>query len=333
MFLPVLLLLLAPVLLPGCYTGSLDEPLLLNKEVSFEVSSHLFPGKTISALEVRDDKNYGFAVGREVFLLRNGVESHHELSSDVMDLALNDHDQSWWAGTTSSGLARIREGRVDYFTRASHQLPRDMVFYVDCDINGRVWFSSSAHLLGGVGCYEEGNLRFFTPKNSLLPDNLIKSIVCRGEKTWIATGGTVTQQKVVEITGDDWQLPPVEGYYLMNMDVSSKGTLFVIDDAGLSSSSFMNHKVYRLRNDSVTNILPEQSRFAFTPWRLLADHRDYLWLAGWGSGGKMEISVFDGEQWQKAPADFPGLLVHCMAVDRSNGLWMGTDDGIYLLRQ
>lgn len=317
----------------GCKTGPIDEPWLFSKEVRFGVSAQLFPGKVIKVLEVRDEKNYGYAVGKEVFLFRNGVESHHELTSEILDLAWNERDQSWWVGTYSSGLAKIGEGGVTYFTVASHQLPRDMVFHVACDISGRVWFSSSAHLLGGVGCYEGGSLRIFTPENALLPDNLIKSIVCRGEKTWIATGGYVAQQKVVEITGDQWKLLPVEGYYLMDMDVSSRGTLYIIDDVSLSSSSHMTNKVYRLRNDTVTNILPEVSRFSFHPWRLVADHRDYLWLAGWGTGDKMNLSVFDGEKWQEPPSEFPGLFIHCMAVDRSNSLWIGTDDGIYILRQ
>ncbi len=118
----------------------------------------------------------------------------------------------------------------------------------------------------------------------------------------------------------------------MDMDVSSQGTLYVIDDVGLSSS-MMTNKVYRFRSNSVVNILPEISRFACHPYQLKADLRDYLWLAGFGAKEKTNLSVFDGEKWQKPPADFPGLLISCMAVDRSNSLWLGTDDGIYLLRQ
>lgn len=328
----LILTALAAELLPGCYTGSGDDTWLFRKEVSFEISEQLHPGKTIRVLEASDDQNYGYASGKEVFILRNGLESHYELTSQVLDLAWNAWDQSWWAGTYSSGLARIGKGSVTYFTKASHQLPRDMVFHVACDINGKVWFSSSAHLLGGAGCYDGGTFTFYTPDNSPLPDNLIKSIVCRGEKTWIATGGYVTQQKVVEITSDQWILLPVEGYYLTDMDVSSQGTLYVIDDVSLSSS-FMTNKVYRWRSDSVTNILPGISRFDYWPRLLRADQRDYLWLAGFGGGEKTDLSVFDGETWQEAPEGFPNLTIYCMAVDRSNSLWLGTDDGIYLLRQ
>lgn len=61
-----------------------------------------------------------------------------------------------------------RGGGVTYFTVASHQLPRDMVFHVACDISGRVWFSSSAHLLGGVGCYE-GAPPYFHPRKRAPP--------------------------------------------------------------------------------------------------------------------------------------------------------------------
>ncbi len=212
-------------------------------------------------------------------------------------------------------------------------MPRDLVFHVACDSKGRVWFSSSAHLLGGLGCYSDGTFQFFTPDNSILPDNLIKDITCNGENVYVATGGYVGQQKVVEISNGEWKLLPVEGYYLMDMDVSKKGTLYVIDDVSLSSSYQMTNKVYRLRNDSVVNILPDVSRWDYYPHRVKADLRDYLWLAKFSSGESPNLAVFDGERWQEPPAGFPELLINCMAVDRSNALWLATTNGIYILPQ
>ena len=83
---------MVPVLLQGCKTEPVDDSGLSRKEMSFEISDLLHTGKAIKALWVRDDKNYSFAAGNEVFLFRNGIESHYKLSSEVLGLAWNDLD-------------------------------------------------------------------------------------------------------------------------------------------------------------------------------------------------------------------------------------------------
>ncbi len=142
---------MVPVLLQGCKTEPVDDSGLFPKEVSFEISDLLHTGKAVKALWVRDEKNYSFAAGNEVFLFHNGMESHYKLSSEVLGLAWKELDNTLWAGTSASGLARISNDVVTYYTKASHSLPRDLVSHVDCDSNGRIWFSSSAHQLGGAG--------------------------------------------------------------------------------------------------------------------------------------------------------------------------------------
>jgi hypothetical protein len=190
-------------------------------------------------------------------------------------MAWNEIEKVLWFGTWSSGLARFKDGKISYFTQSSNNLPRDLVSDLVCDCNGTVWFSSSAHLLGGLGRYLNDGFKFYAPGNSSLPDNLIKSIACVGERIFVATGGTVTQQKVVEIDGNKWKLLPVAGYYLMDMDVDREGRVYVIDDVGLSSSSNSTNKIYLFDNDNYRNILTDGS----WPHCLKTDLRNYLWVS------------------------------------------------------
>jgi ligand-binding sensor domain-containing protein len=326
-------LLILLVLLSYCKTGPVDDIFLYREAISFAVGDHLVPGKKVKCLEVVDNNTYSWSSGPEIFIRTRGQESHEELTSEVLCIARNPIDQSLWAGTYSSGLARISNGEVTYFTKEKDGLPRDLIFHIACDSRGRVWFNSSAHLLGGLGCFSDGTFQFFTPDNSILPDNLIKDIACSAENVFVATGGTVTQQKVVKISNGEWMLLPIEGYYLMDMDISKKGTLYVIDDVSLSSLATMTNKIFRFRNDIVVNILPEESRFYSHPYRLMADLRDYLWLAKFSSGDSQNLAVFDGERWQEPPEGFPDILINHMAVDRSNAIWLATTNGIYILPQ
>lgn len=327
------LLAVLPLFLAGCKTGPVDDVFLYREEVRFDISDHLAPGVPITALYAVDEKNYGYASGDKVVWVRNGTERTVTLTSAILDIAWDGARQTLWAGTVASGLACVDEEGVTYYTTKSHGLPRDVIMHVACDNVGRVWFASSAHLLGGLCCLSGSSLHIFTPENSILPDNLIKDIACCGSKTYVATGGYVGQQKVVEIDDTSWNLLPVEGYYLMDMDVSSHGTLYVIDDVGLSSSSYMTNKVYRYRNDSVTSMLPDYHRFEYVPVCVKADLRDYLWVSAYSRDDLHNLMVYDGENWLEPPAGFPALFIRSMAIDRSNGLWLGSTEGIYILRQ
>jgi ligand-binding sensor domain-containing protein len=158
-------------------------------------------------------------------------------------------------------------------------------------------------------------------------------MACSGEKLFIATGGTVTQQKVVTLENGEWKTLPIQGYYLMDMDVDPEGRVYVIDDSGLSSSSMMTNKIYFYDKHDCKNILLEKTRFENTPYILKTDLRNYLWVARFTNPPAGNLAVYDGEKWQDAPESFPETFVNCMAVDQNNTVWLGTRDGIYCLEQ
>jgi ligand-binding sensor domain-containing protein len=325
----LIIVLLGILSFSGCNIITEKEELILNPEIDFTISSHLAIGKEITSIVAIDENNYFYSIGNEIFCIENSRENHMSATSKVLAMAWNDIGKVLWFGTWSSGLARFKDGKISYFTQISNNLPRDLVSDLVCDCNGTVWFSSSAHLLGGLGRYMNGGFKFYAPGNSSLPDNLIKSIACVGDRIFVATGGTVTQQKVVEIDGNKWKLLPVAGYYLMDMDVDREGRVYVIDDVGLSSSSNSTNKIYLFDNDNYRNILTDGS----WPHCLKTDLRNYLWVSKSGPENSGNLTVYDGKSWHEVPFGFPEMFINCISVDKDNAIWLGTTDGIYMLKQ
>ena len=315
----------------GCITDTMVDDTHLSKEIVFTVSGHFAEQNEISSLVATDTGNYYYATGNQIIKVENAKSTTFSATSEVLVIALNKSDQSLWFGTKSSGLGHYKDGKIRYYTMESDALPRNLVHCIACDEDGAVWFSSSAHRLGGLCCYKNGKIEIFTPQNAALPDNLIKSISCKDGIVYVATGGTVNQQKMIQIEGNRWKLLPVEGYYLMGMDVDSEKRLYVIDDTGLSSS-MMKPRIWQYENGTIKNIAPDISMFALFA-TLKTDLRNFVWLAKYESNNNVRLTVFDGKTWHDAPADFPDIFIKCMAVDRNNTVWLGTDQGIYLIKQ
>lgn len=330
----LLSILLSGIMSGGCLfeITETDTP-FFGGDPQFTVTRILAEGKSISALEVTDENNYCYSVGNKLFIIKDNLETSVDLPSDVMSIALDKPGQTLWLGTYSSGLVSLKNGKTTFYNQQNSQLPRNLVRDVLCDSRGRVWFNCSAHKLGGLGLWSDGKITVFTPENSSLPDNLIKSTAIRNDILYVATGGTVTQQKV--FTGDEngWDPLPVTGYYLMDMDVDDAGTLYVIDDSGLSSSMITN-KIYQVDSNGSRDILKQKNRWDETPYIVKTDRRKYLWVTRFTTQtGKRQLTLFDGENWLEAPEDFPDFYIKCMAVDNKNNLWLGTDKGIYILEQ
>ena len=329
--LPFIILLI----ISGCKTGEIDEISNLNEEIRFEVSEHLYLGNQVKAIAFAGPDHWFFASGNEIMEVINSQQKVHTASSPVISMAWNKKEEALWFGTQTSGLGRLKNGQISYFTKESHGLPRtEYIRNVNCDENGEVWFNTSAHKLGGLGRYKEGNFQFYTPENSLLPDNLIKSISIQGKNVYVATGGYVTQQKLIRISGENWELLPVNGYYLMDMAVDRKGIVYIIDDYSLSSAFPNNSGIFVYDGQEVTKTKPEMAPgYWYNPYLLTTDQRNYLWVAQFRSGAEnIILQVYNGKEWIQ-PTSFPDVHIHCMAADKANTLWIGTGNGILKLKQ
>lgn len=322
------------LLLLCCKTGEIDNVSFLSEEVSFEISDHFYPGLSIKAISIVGADHWFYASGNAITEVKTGQETVHTATSEVISMSWNKIEEMLWFGTRSSGLAKLENGHVTYFTKESHGLPRtEFIRNVACDNEGAVWFNSSAHMLGGMGYYKNRQFSFYTPENSALPDNLVKSISISSNSVYVATGGTVTQQKVIKISGDRWELLPITGYYLMGMTVDQDETLYVINDYGLSSSMPHNTHIIIFDGEKTQTLNPENNiGLRYNPYILATDRRNYLWVAQFGSGTIKNLQVWNGKHWFE-PETFPDDFINCIAFDSGNTAWIGTNNGVYLVEQ
>ena len=307
-----------------------------SSEINFEISEHLFSGNSVKTIEFITD-GYYYSVGKEIFYTKqSGQTSSFEAGSEVISMAFNEKDKSLYFGTYSTGLGKFDGSKTRYYTIENSGLPRNLISNVECDNTGNVWFSSSAHQLGGLIKYSGRSFTKFLPENSQLPDNLIHQIKHRNGKIFIVSGnankgGTIT----FEIDGGNWnELFESGGCSMSDLDIDSKGKIYYIDDSReyCGGGLFADEVVFSFSNNQKT-ILREYEDFADFPYLLKIDKRNYVWVAKFSSNQHKNFSVFNGEKWNEAPTEFPDDFIHCVEVDNDNNIWLGTNNGIYILNQ
>jgi len=328
------LIFLFLLLILGCKTGEIDDVTLLNEEISFEITTHLYPGTSIKAITFSGPNHWFYASGNDITEVINDQKTIHAVTSEVISMDWNNTEGALWFGTNSSGLGQLKNGSISYFTKDSHGLPRtEYISNIVCDKEGGVWFNSSAHKMGGLAYYNNGSFTFYSPENSVLPDNLVKSIIYSGTNIYLTTGGIVGQQKLVKISGDQWELLPVTGYYLKDMTVDRNGILYLIDDYSLSSSFPNNSRIIVFDGQKIENLTPDNvSGSWYHPYIVKTDMRNYLWVAKFGGETSQNLQVYNGKDWIE-PTSVPDDFIHCISIDSRNRVLLGTDNGIYLLEQ
>jgi hypothetical protein len=267
--------------------------------------------------------------------MESGSLKDYNLGYSVLDLAVAP-DQSVWIGT-SGGLCHFQEGQTTWYTKENAGLPRDYVMNVEAAPDGRIWFASCAHQLGGMGIYDGRNFTFLTPENSPLNQNMIDDIEINEHGiVYISTSGTVGMTNIYSVDGNDWKcLGSEEGtfYWVFNFSISPSGIIYLVEDFSLSST-FRTNKLYGYSNNEWENISLEEGRqigfFGLTG----TDKRDYCWVPSASQEG-LSMMVYTGKKWEISPTDFiTGDIITVIEADKNNNVWLGTyTDGIFILNQ
>jgi len=307
-----------------------------NSPISFEVSDQILDGEKVSCVDFDSDGNAWIAVGSKLHFYDGKISDTYEVNSEILDVSVGTEGKVWIA-TKDRGLALFSNGKFTYYTKQNSDLPRDLIIAVEAAPDGSVWFSSSAHMLGGLMHFDGEDFDLFTPENSILNQNLIIDLkIDRLGNVFFASEGTVTESKVFMIDqrynltalGDETQF-----YWIGSLDVNSKSEAIVFDDHSLSScmkcytdaiSVFRKGKWTKLEADFDLNFFN----------RMFVDKRDFIWTQGSIKGDYKSYFVFDGDEWHRSPKDmFSDAFIYSVKVDPHNNIWFCTNDGIYILSQ
>jgi signal transduction histidine kinase/ligand-binding sensor domain-containing protein len=147
-------------------------------------------------------------------------------SSDLSATCLlRDHDGVLWIGTTSDGVYRVNDGRVDHYT-TSDGLSGDAVSRLFEDREGDVWVATT----GGVDRFRDARVVTFSVRQGLKADAVSSIEAGQENRVWIGNFGALQSWqngKISTITPKDG-LP---GKRITSLLEDHAGTLWVgVDD-------------------------------------------------------------------------------------------------------
>jgi hypothetical protein len=313
-----------------------DFPDNFNSEINFDISERILEGKSVNCVDFDSDGNAWIASGSSLISYKHKEIGTWEVGSDIRDLSVGP-DGKVWIATKDRGLALFDDGKFTYFTMQNSGLPRDLILAVEAAPDGTVWFSCSAHMLGGLMHYDGKKFDLFTPENSILTQNLVFDLkVDKQGNVFLSSEGTVTQAKVFVIDqrktwtalGGDYSF-----YWIGSLDVNSKSEAIVVDDYSLSSCGGCNSNSLSIYRNGTWNKLTADFDLDFFN-RMFVDRRDYIWVQGSTKGDYHSYFVFDGHQWKRSPKGMiPDGFIYTVNVDPYNNIWFCTNKGIYILNQ
>jgi hypothetical protein len=329
-----LLLLLFSVFLFSC-----DDEEFSNKnyhQINFDVSEWVLKGENITCLDFDSEGNAWIGSGTSLIFYDGKRIRTYDAGSEILDISAS-HDGRIWLGTKDRGLACFSDQKFVYYTKANAGLPRDLILAVEAAPDGSVWFSSSAHMLGGLMHFDGRKYELFTPENSPLNQNLIIDLkVDRSGNVFLSSEGTVTQAKVFMIDNrKNWKIlgGDMEFYWIASLDVTSRSEVVVATDHSLSSCwGCYKNEVVIYRKGNWEKIETEFEMGFFN--RMFVDRRDFIWVQGSIKGDYNSYFVYDGKGWNRSKkGQIPEVFIKSAKVDPHNDIWFCTTEGIFILKQ
>ncbi|MGM0620028.1 MAG: hypothetical protein ACQETJ_03200 [Bacteroidota bacterium] len=316
-----------------------DDEVMLNEfpeEINFDVSEWVLKGENTTCVDFDNDGNVWIASGTNLIFYDGLNTQSYSAGTVIQDVSVAP-DGRVWLGTKEKGLASFYKGEFTFYTSENAGLPRDYVNEVEVAPNGKVWFSSAAHNLGGLMCYDSGTFNLYTPENSILNQHVIQNLkVDRDSRVYFASMGTVGSAAVFRIDHqNNWKQLGGESsfYWISALDLTSKNEPVLATDHSLSSCmGCYENEVFIYHKEEWKKIENNFEVEFFN--RMYIDKRDYIWVQGNKQGDYSSYFVYDGQNWHRsAEGQIPEVFIKNVKVDDRNNIWFCTNEGIFILRQ
>jgi ligand-binding sensor domain-containing protein len=306
--------------------------------VRFDISSRLLEGKHIDCIEPDYKGNTWIASGKELYYFKGSEEKTFTLDFPILDICIAG-DETLWIGTNGGGLGHLSKTGITWYTKVNSGLPRDYISNVEAGLDGRIWFSSCAHDLGGLIVYDGKSFTPHTPDNSILNQNVIDDIgIDHNGSLYVITSGKVGKTNIYRISDNSWECLGNETgtfYWVSAFTVGPAGIVYLLEDFMLSSSSINSNTLFEYRRNTWKELKAGfmTSRITFFT-SIKADRRNYCWAASI-NGNSYVLNVYNGSSWEEAPAGlFLNDKITTIEADSDNRIWIGTDkNGVFVLNQ
>ncbi|MBI9070786.1 MAG: hypothetical protein JEY94_04270 [Melioribacteraceae bacterium] len=313
-----------------------------NEELSFQITDHILSEYNISSI-VFDKKGTAWIGTFEQGLIKydgsttiyNFYNSELPDSLYIYDLEV-DYDNIVWLGT-NKGLIKFNHKQFEIFNTSNSPLAENFVWDLAVDQNNTLWISSCRFKLGGLMKLNNGNWTLYTPENSELPDNGVRCITVDDQNNlW----GGVTFSSVIKISNNNWEIYDKDdlGFDLWEiLSIAAQNEVaYVSIDYSLSSAAWpVGPTIVKLENNKFTDITPfkENEEIPGYTGKLALDKYGNLWTSFHSNNGTYLI-VYKDKEWIYKKVDIPVTFYSSVIkADKRNTIWIGTHEGIFLLKQ
>lgn len=337
-----LLAILLPVIQLSC-ERDLNSPDPVSG--SIRITDHILRGYFVTCITFDGKGTAWIGTFRQGLIKYDGhAEYYHSKNSSLPDSAAMwditaDKEDNVWIGT-DKGLIKYDQKDFTRYTASNSPLAENTVWSLAADENNVLWMASSRFMLGGLMKLDGLVWTLYTPENSELPFRGVRDVTVDGRNNiWAAVDGGVGKGRIIKIAGDQWTQFDEEDFGFMPYSFGCLAAdavhyLYVSMDYSLSSSYDMtrpNLVRYDGSKWTVINPVDGKGESAGYVGKITVDLFGNVWATLNGREG-FDLGVFDGKKWIFNDAAFPANWGSEIAVDPSNTVWLGTGDGIFLIK-
>lgn len=316
-FFPILYVFALTPLLVAC-DGVTEEP----------ASQPLLQGYHVTAIAFDDLGNAWLGTLNQGLIKFDGQNQtlYPEVTGMIRDLKVNSNNQLFIA---ADGLVKF-DG-YDFIRYDSNPLMKGNVMDLDIDSKDRVWFSFGSFTNGGLGFLDGDALSVYTPDNSPLPAHWVSAVkVGRNDQVWVSAQSSVGHLHLAKIREEDWTLFDSENlgfspYSISNLDENSLGKLIGGIDYSLSSTFDPGRPPLFTFDESEGQQIMSEKPLSVS--QVFVDRSDRIWCAGAGGYG-----LYQNGNWTYSKDDLNELSVFAIAQAPDGAIWLGTGNGIIILK-
>ncbi|MBU0558745.1 MAG: hypothetical protein KJ799_11455 [Bacteroidetes bacterium] len=309
----------------------------------FQISDYILEGYFVTSI-VFDSKDIAWiATFKQGLIKYDGSITLYDASNSTLpdslfiwDLAVDNNDVLWIG--SSKGLIKFEDDTFHLYNKSNAPLITANVFTLTIDDNNNIWFSSCVFKEGGIMKFDGLNWTLFTPQNSAFPGSLLGDIMTDGQNNiWAAVNDGINTCSIAKISGENISIFSEEEigiplYYFGELACGAKNHIYAALDYSLSSSADINrpHIIsFDGKKWKIINPVDKKGKSLGYVNSIAVDLKGNLWANTSLNG----IVVYNGQNWIFGESKIIiESSVFDIAVDSNNNIWIGSGDGIYIIK-
>ncbi len=310
---------------------------------NLQISDHILTGSFVTSIAFDSKGTAWVGTFYNELIKYDGSETHYNAQNSslpdsflIWDIAIDKNDNVWIG--SNKGLIKYDNKKFYLYNKTNAPLVTDNVFALAVDKDNTLWFTSSVYNEGGLMKYDGTTWTLYTPQNSQLPNSLINDILVDEQNNkWIAVSKGLNNCCIVKLNNDNWTTYGAEemGFevYMLWKLTNYNDNIYASIDYGLSSSWNINRPniiTYNGKLWQINNPVNEKRESLGYVGEIAVDLNGNLWAETSENG----IAVYNGNKWfyDKSKLLFENSVFD-IVVDSKNAVWIGTADGIYIIKQ